>query len=137
MAICFISILVIFLGNFKSKFGINRERAAFVFTPEMAFVMGGKTYKRSNNFKKFLSLCSDAFKVLRLHSNILESLFILMTPAGMPELMMEKDIYYLREKLALTVSEKKAEKLLNAEIDKSLDSTYRRFDNLVHNLKHG
>jgi len=31
-----------FLGNFKKKFGVNRERAAFVFTPEMAFVMGGK-----------------------------------------------------------------------------------------------
>lgn len=30
-----------FLGNFKKKFGVNRERAAFVFTPEMAFVMGG------------------------------------------------------------------------------------------------
>ena len=26
-----------FLGNFKSKFGINRERAAFVLTPEMVF----------------------------------------------------------------------------------------------------
>lgn len=29
-----------FLGNFKKKFGVNRERAAFVFTPEMAYVMG-------------------------------------------------------------------------------------------------
>jgi len=40
-----------FLGNFKSKFGINRERAAFVFTPEMAFVMGGANYRKSNHFK--------------------------------------------------------------------------------------
>jgi phosphatidylinositol-4,5-bisphosphate 3-kinase len=31
-----------FLGNFKSKFGVRRERAPFVFTPEMAFVIGGK-----------------------------------------------------------------------------------------------
>jgi len=31
-----------FLGHFKSKFGIKRERAPFVFTEEMAFVMGGK-----------------------------------------------------------------------------------------------
>ena len=29
-----------FLGNFKSKMGIQRERSAFVFTPEMAYVMG-------------------------------------------------------------------------------------------------
>jgi hypothetical protein len=30
-----------FLGNFKSKFGVRRERAKFVFTPDFAFVMGG------------------------------------------------------------------------------------------------
>ena len=34
-----------FLGHFKSKFGINRERAAFLFTPEMGAVMGGKGSK--------------------------------------------------------------------------------------------
>jgi phosphatidylinositol kinase/protein kinase (PI-3 family) len=31
-----------FLGNFKKKFGIKREKAPFVFTPDFAFVMGGK-----------------------------------------------------------------------------------------------
>jgi len=126
-----------FLGNFKSKFGINRERAAFVFTPEMAYVMGGKNYKKSKEFGKFLSLCADAFKVLRQNANILESLFLLMVSAGMPELMVEEDINYLRKKLALDVSEKKAEKLLQGEIRKSLDSKYRRLDNLIHNFKHG
>lgn len=35
-----------FLGHFKSKFGFNRERSAFVFTPEMAEVMGGKGSKK-------------------------------------------------------------------------------------------
>ncbi len=67
-----------FLGNFKSKFGINRERAAFVFTPEMAYVMGGKKYTSSNLFKKFMALSTDAFKVLRLNANILENLFVLV-----------------------------------------------------------
>jgi len=59
-----------------------------------------------------------------------------MVSAGMPELMVEKDIFYLRDKLALELTEKKAEKLLEVEIDKSLDSTYRRVDNMIHNLKH-
>jgi phosphatidylinositol kinase/protein kinase (PI-3 family) len=31
-----------FLGNYKKKFGIKRERAPFVFTPDFAYVMGGK-----------------------------------------------------------------------------------------------
>ena len=30
-----------FLGNYKSKFGIKREKAPFIFTPAMAHVMGG------------------------------------------------------------------------------------------------
>ena len=35
-----------FLGNFKSKFGIKRERAPFVFTPEMAYVLGRDGYTK-------------------------------------------------------------------------------------------
>lgn len=38
-----------FLGNFKSKFGVSRgilisilERAPFVFTEEMLYIMGGR-----------------------------------------------------------------------------------------------
>jgi len=123
-----------FLGNFKTKFGVNRERAAFVFTPEMAFVMGGR---KSKDFKRFLKLCSEAFKVLRKHADILENLFILMVSAGMPELLVESDVHYLRDKLCLFDDEKKADKSLRDEIKKSLASKYRRFDNMIHNLKHG
>ena len=120
-----------FLGNFKSKFGINRERAAFVFTPEMAYVMGGNAYRKSSQFKKFLDYCSRAFKILRVHANLLESLFGLMVAAGMPELIKETDIYYMRDKLYLHEKEAKAEKQLHVEIENSLDSKYRRFDNFV------
>jgi len=126
-----------FLGNFKKKFGMNRERAAFVFTPEMAYVMGGKNYKKSDLFKLFLSLCSNAFKFLRLSSILIENLFILMVSAGMPELLLERDINYLKEKLALSTTEQKADASLQAEIRKSLDSTYRRIDNMIHNMRHG
>lgn len=38
------------LGNFKKKYYIQRERAPFVFTEEMAFIMGGREGKL---FKKF------------------------------------------------------------------------------------
>lgn len=63
-----------FLGNFKSKFGINRgnhefqlfklERAPFVFTQEMAFVMGGKEGKL---FKQFEEYCTTAYNMVRKH----------------------------------------------------------------------
>ena len=54
-----------------------------------------------------------------------------MVSAGMPELLLEKDIHYLRDKLAIGLKENKADETLQAEINKSLDSTYRRIDNLV------
>ena len=67
-----------FLGNFKTKFGFKRERSAFVFTPEMAFVMGGKNYKKSPLFKLFKECCFKAFNVLRKHAATLENLFLLV-----------------------------------------------------------
>ena len=60
-----------------------------------------------------------------------------MLSAGMPELQYWKDIIYMKDKFYLTENDKKANKYLQMEIDKSLQSTYRRFDNLIHNIKHG
>ena len=55
----------------------------------------------------------------------------------MPELLCEADIYYMRDKLYLHLNEKKAEKELNEEINNSLNSMYRRFDNFIHAWVHG
>jgi len=126
-----------FLGNFKKKFGFNRERSAFVFTPEMAYVMGGEKYKKSLQFKNFKELCCRAFNALRKHACLLENLFVLMVAAGMPELMVADDIGYLKDKLLLNLSDKDAEKAFKDEIKKSLETMWRRIDNAIHNLKHG
>lgn len=68
-----------FLGNYKKKFGINRERDPFVFTPEMAFVLGGKD---AANFKTFEDLCTKAYNLVRKHGNFLISIFMMMLSAG-------------------------------------------------------
>ena len=44
---------------------------------------------------------------MRVHANLLESLFGLMVAAGMPELIKETDIYYMRDKLLLHEKESK------------------------------
>mgnify|MGYP001216940493 FL=1 len=86
-----------FLGNFKSKFGIKRERAPFVFTPEMAFVLGRQGIEsRADLFPRFQSECSKAYNLLRKKTSMLISLFLLMVPAGMPELLEDSDIGYLQ-----------------------------------------
>ncbi|MES1909718.1 MAG: hypothetical protein MHM6MM_002418 [Cercozoa sp. M6MM] len=123
-----------FLGNFKSKMGWNRERSAFVFTPEMAAVMGGK---RGDNYKQFKELSLTAFNVLRKHARLFITLFQLMVPAGMPELQRCQDIAYLRDRLCLDKSDDEARKTFKAELRKALSNTYRRVDNLIHNAKHG
>lgn len=61
-----------FLGNFKSRFGVNRERAPLVFTPEMAFVMGTRQGAR---FCAFEEMCCKAYNILRRHGQLFISLF--------------------------------------------------------------
>lgn len=131
-----------FLGNFKQKYGIKRERAPFVFTPEMAYVIGGKSSAgksahKNDNYKEFLKKCSEAFRILRENCNIIETLFLLMVSAGMPELMEPSDITYMQEKLFLDLTPEKADKEIHKAIDQAKGDKSRQLDNMFHNLKHG
>ena len=64
-----------FLGNFKSKFGVKRERAPFVFTSEMKYVMGDKKAPRFISFER---LCCLSYNVLRRHASLFIVLFKLV-----------------------------------------------------------
>lgn len=121
-----------FLGNFKSKFGIKRERAPFVFTPEMAFVMGGVD---APDFNKFLDLCAAGFNVMRGVGRQLIGLFVTMLSAEMPELQSPSDILYLRDMLQLDLNEQEAAAVFKTEVFKSVRAISRRIDNLFHNIK--
>jgi phosphatidylinositol-4,5-bisphosphate 3-kinase len=78
-----------FLGNFKTKFGIKRgfiinffilkERAKFVLTEEMAFVMGGR---EGDLFKKFQTDCTNAYNMVRKHGHFLINIFLMNLSAG-------------------------------------------------------
>ncbi|DBA04048.1 TPA: hypothetical protein N0F65_009395 [Lagenidium giganteum] len=96
-----------FLGNFKTKLGVKRERAPFVFTPAMLDVMGGKD---SEHFEKFKSTACQAFQVLRHHSNLLITLLVLALSCGIPELTSETDIRWVHKTLMLELSDEEAEK---------------------------
>ncbi|KAL4497869.1 hypothetical protein ABPG72_000624 [Tetrahymena utriculariae] len=120
-----------FLGNFKKKLGIDRERAPFVFTEEMAFVMGGKD---SAEFKNFTDYCTQAYNLIRKQGNFIINIFLLMLDAGIPELQSAKNIEYLKNKLALQLSEQEATNKFKKEIHFSLNSRFRKLDNLIHNL---
>jgi phosphatidylinositol-4,5-bisphosphate 3-kinase len=61
-----------FLGNFKSKFGVKRERAPFVFTPDFAYVLGNKG---SDDYEKFVQV-----RTLAAHPRLTRSSRTLAAP---------------------------------------------------------
>jgi len=125
-----------FLGNFKSKFGIRRERAPFVFTPEMAYVIGGKQFQQHPAYHQFEALCVQAFNAIRTRAAVLGTLFGLMVPAGMPELLSEDDVTYMWEQLCLDLSPTEAAAVFLKELKASVSATSRRIDNFFHIAKH-
>jgi CRP-like cAMP-binding protein len=91
-----------FLGNFKKKFGMRREKAPFVFTPAFAAILGKPGHP---NFTNFVEISCKAFNILRKHGNLLITLFTLMLNCGIPELSTPEDIYYLRDMLMLDATD--------------------------------
>lgn len=65
-----------FLGNIKRKFGIKRERAPFVLTPDFVYVMN---QKGPEQFSKFIEYGVQAFLILRRHANIFINLFAMVS----------------------------------------------------------
>ncbi len=122
-----------FLGNFKTKFGIKRERAPFVLTPDFAYVMGGKG---SAEFKDFVALCCKAYNVVRKHSNLFLNLFSMMLSTGIPELMYLSDIYYLRDAFSAEMDEKQAAAKFEGLIYESLSTLTTQLNNSIHLLAH-
>jgi len=122
-----------FLGNFKSKFGIKRERAPFVFTPDFAYVLGDKG---SENFEKFVKLCGSAYNVIRGDANEFINLFQLMLSTGIPELQKVEDIDWLRECMLIGESDESAARHFTNKIDVALATRTTQINNAIHILAH-
>lgn len=122
-----------FLGNFKSKMGVRRERAPFVFTPSMLDVIGGK---KSANYKAFKTLACDAFKVLRAHSNLLITLLVLALTCGIPELASTDDIKWVHKALMIEFSDDEAEKRFRRLITVALNTKTTQLNDAVHLMAH-
>lgn len=125
-----------FLGHFKKKFGVKRERELFVFTPAMAYVMGGRNYESSPLYESFKDHCVRAFQVLRKNAHHVVTLFMLMVSAGMPELRNEQAIEYVRHRLCLGQNDRDAERTFRDELATSLRTTWRLVDDWFHDNKH-
>jgi len=122
-----------FLGNYKKKFGMKRERAPFVFTPDFAYVMGGKD---SAHFKKFIDYCGKAYNILRRNANLFINLCAMMLSTGIPELQTAKDIEYLRSAFSYHLTEEQATEKFTKLIYGSLGTKTTQWNNYIHILAH-
>lgn len=117
-----------FLGNFKSKYGVKRERAPFVFTNAMAEALGGT---ESSLFREFQETCGQALNIMRTQGDLLISLFRLMISCGIPELEHEDDILYLENKLMLGLNDVSATEKFKQEITMSMNTKTTRYNDAV------
>ena len=56
-----------------------RDRAPFVFTPDMAYVINGGGGDKGENYQHFCDLCCSAFQELRKNANLIVNLFELVS----------------------------------------------------------
>ncbi|XP_025711469.1 phosphatidylinositol 4,5-bisphosphate 3-kinase catalytic subunit delta isoform isoform X2 [Callorhinus ursinus] len=124
-----------FLGNFKTKFGINRERVPFILTYDFVHVIQQGKTSNSEKFERFRGYCERAYTILRRHGLLFLHLFALMRAAGLPELSCSKDTQYLKDSLALGKTEEEALKHFRVKFNEALRESWKTKVNwLAHNV---
>uniref|UniRef100_A0A8C9PNE3 Phosphatidylinositol 4,5-bisphosphate 3-kinase catalytic subunit delta isoform n=1 Tax=Spermophilus dauricus TaxID=99837 RepID=A0A8C9PNE3_SPEDA len=124
-----------FLGNFKTKFGIKRERVPFILTHDFVhMIQQGKT-SDNEKFERFRGYCEQAYSILQCHGLLFLQLFALMQAAGLSELSSSKDIQYLKDTLALGKTEEEGLKHFRVKFNEALRESWKTKVNwLAHNL---
>jgi len=98
-----------FLGNFKTKFGVKRERVPFVLTMDFIHIITkGNVDYDCEEFTRFRRICETAYLSLRRKGHLFISLFTMLLCSGIPELRSLNDINYIRKTLALGMSDEEA-----------------------------
>lgn len=121
------------LGNSQMFGSFRRDRAPFVLTPDMAFVINGG-YEPSSRFQDFVDLCCKAFNVIRSHSNLLLNLLSLMLNSGITCLSKIADLKYIRDSLLPDASEGEATAKFTRLIEISLSSLFTQVNFFIHNV---
>ncbi|RNF26960.1 putative phosphatidylinositol 3-kinase 2 [Trypanosoma conorhini] len=122
-----------FLGNFKTKFGIKRETAPFIFTPMYAYMLGGQS---SPIYVYFVDLACHAYNVLRRFGGTLMTLFMLMLSTGIPELQKVEDIGWLRTVLLIDRSSEEATEHYKLQISLAMANFRALFNDYIHIVTH-
>eukprot|EP00731_Ephydatia_muelleri_P014562 Em0008g282a len=108
-----------FLGNFKVKFGVRRERVPFVLPQDFEIIID-----KHFGFEKFTRLCEEAYIILRRRASLFINLLAMMLQTGIPELRSPDDLNYVRDALVLDVPENEARAHFQAKLQEARSSAW-------------
>ncbi|KAL5502372.1 hypothetical protein EMCRGX_G009134 [Ephydatia muelleri] len=120
-------------GNAQIFGSFKRDRAPFVLTPDMAYVINNWD-KPMASFQSFVDLCCSAYNELRRHTHLLLSLLSLALCSSMNQLTSPDDIRYVRDALLPGKSPDEATDAFKDNIAASLSSMATLFNFFTHNL---
>ncbi|KAE8606011.1 hypothetical protein XENTR_v10010566 [Xenopus tropicalis] len=122
-----------FLGHAQMFGSFKRDRAPFVLTSDMAYVINGGE-KPTRRFQLFVDLCCQAYNLLRKHTSLFLNLLSLMLPSGLPELTGIQDLKYVHDALQPQATDTEATIFFTRLIESSLGSVATKFNFFIHNL---
>ncbi|OQV14117.1 Phosphatidylinositol [Hypsibius exemplaris] len=128
-----------FLGHYKKKFGINRERVPFVLPGDFIYVIarGADNPKQTAEYRRFVELCCRAYGIMRRHANLIITLFTMMLCTGIAELQTFEDVAFLRNTLAVDKSEPEAMAFFREKIEEASGGAWTtKLDWAFHGVKH-
>ncbi|KAH7968509.1 hypothetical protein HPB52_009102 [Rhipicephalus sanguineus] len=121
-----------FLGDSQMFGNFRRDRAPFVLTSDMVYVINGGE-KPSKKFQIFIDLCCEAFNIVRRNSNIFITLFELMVTSGVPGVTADA-VNFVQKSLLLGSSEGEATAHFTRLIEESLRSRFTQLNFFIHNI---
>ncbi|XP_072475709.1 phosphatidylinositol 4-phosphate 3-kinase C2 domain-containing subunit alpha isoform X5 [Notamacropus eugenii] len=122
-----------FLGHAQMFGSFKRDRAPFVLTSDMAYVINGGE-KPTIRFQLFVDLCCQAYNLIRKQTSLFLNLLSLMIPSGLPELTSIQDLKYVRDALQPQTTDAEATIFFTRLIESSLGSIATKFNFFIHNL---
>uniref|UniRef100_A0A7N8Y748 Phosphatidylinositol 4-phosphate 3-kinase C2 domain-containing subunit alpha n=1 Tax=Mastacembelus armatus TaxID=205130 RepID=A0A7N8Y748_9TELE len=122
-----------FLGHAQMFGSFKRDRAPFVLTSDMAYVINGGE-RPTSRFQLFVDLCCQAYNLIRKHSGLFLNLLSLMTSSGLPELTGSQDLKYVFDALQPHNTDAEATIFFTRLIETSLGSVATKFNFFIHNL---
>ncbi|TDH09929.1 hypothetical protein EPR50_G00091110 [Perca flavescens] len=122
-----------FLGHAQMFGSFKRDRAPFVLTSDMAYVINGGE-RPTSRFQLFVDLCCQSYNLIRKHSGLFLNLLSLMTSSGLPELTGSQDLKYVFDALQPHNTDAEATIFFTRLIESSLGSVATKFNFFIHNL---